>query len=217
MAKGDVMMGTPLNEAASELGLSPATLKSWVKEFSSFISARVAAADGAQKFSEDDLRVLKRIKDHLAAGLTLEECAEQLREDGYGDAMFKAMPIGDETPAASGEAHALATAPNMAQQGFVALTETLRAMIENQQAIQNSLQVNRNLLGVILQDNFNLKEENSKLRDRMLKLEQELNEFKRRDSDFRLFAEQRLGRLEQNVRTAIQEARRSVWSRLFGG
>ena len=58
--------------------------------------------------------------------------------------------------------------PN-AQQGFGVMTDTLRVMIENQQTVQNSLQVNRNLLGVIIQDNFNLKEENAKLRERMLK------------------------------------------------
>ena len=205
-----------MSDVASELGISPATLKSWVKEFSGFLSPASPMADGARRFTDYDHRVLKRIKDHLAAGLTLEECADQLHEDGYGDAMFVDSARADENSPVS-DTRTLAATPNTTQQGFVALTETLRAMIENQQTIQNSLQVNRNLLGVILQDNFNLKEENSKLRDRMLKIEQELGEFKRRDSDFRLFLEQRVGRLEQNVRTAIQEARKNVWSRLFGG
>jgi regulator of replication initiation timing len=40
------------------------------------------------------------------------------------------------------------------------------------------LQVNRNLLGVLIQDNFNLKEENAKLRDRVLKLEQAMNQLR---------------------------------------
>jgi len=40
------------------------------------------------------------------------------------------------------------------------------------------LQVNRNLLGVLIQDNFNLKEENTKLRDRVLKLELAVNQLK---------------------------------------
>jgi hypothetical protein len=92
--------------------------------------------------------------------------------------------------------------------GFVVLTDTLRAMIENQQTIQNSLQVNRNLQGVIIQDNFNLKEENMRLRERMQKLEQELADLRKRDSDHRLLLEQRLARLEE-------EARKSVWSKLF--
>ena len=81
-------------------------------------------------------------------------------------------------------------------------------MIENQQTIQNSLQVNRNLQGVIIQDNFNLKEENMRLRERMQKMEQELNDLRKRDSDHRLTTEQRLARLEV-------EARKSIWSKLF--
>lgn len=216
MAKQN-MTDFPLNDVASQLAVSPATLKSWTKEFEGFMSSHGTSTDGALRFTETDIRILKRIKDHLAAGLTLEECADQLREDGYGDeAMGEPVPAGEPVSEA-GDSRALAPSQNATQQGFNALTETLRAMIENQQAIQNSLQVNRNLLGVILQDNFNLKEENSKLRDRMLKLEQELSEFRRRDSDFRLLLEQRMGRVEQNVRAAIQEARRGIMSRLFGG
>jgi hypothetical protein len=76
------------------------------------------------------------------------------------------------------------------------------------------LQVNRNLLGVIIQDNFNLKEENAKLRERMLKLEQELAELKRRDSDYRLYLEQRINHMEGEMRA---EASKGIWQRLFGG
>jgi DNA-binding transcriptional MerR regulator len=208
--------GFGLKDVAGELGVSPSTLKSWTREFEEFLSVDSPSSDGAFRFNDVDVRILKRIKEHLASGLTLEESADQLREDGYADDPAK-PDNGGETADGTGDSRALATSPNAAQQGFSALTETLRAMIENQQAIQNSLQVNRNLLGVILQDNFNLKEENAKLRDRMLKMEQELNEFRRRDSDFRVLLEQRMGRVEQNVRTAIQEARRGLLSRLFGG
>jgi N-acetylmuramic acid 6-phosphate (MurNAc-6-P) etherase len=88
------------------------------------------------------------------------------------------------------------------------LADTLRAMIENQQTIQNSLQVNRNLQGVIIQDNFNLKEENMKLRERMLRMEQELSDLRKRDAEHRLLLEQRLAHLEQ-------EARKSVLGKLF--
>lgn len=207
--------GLGLKDVAGELGVSPSTLKSWIREFEEFLSVHSTSTDGAFRFTEEDVRILKRIKDHLASGLTIEESADQMREDGYADESARSDHSGESS--GTGDSRALATSPSAAQQGFSALTETLRAMIENQQAIQNSLQVNRNLLGVILQDNFNLKEENAKLRDRMLKMEQELNEFRRRDSDFRVLLEQRMGRVEQNVRTAIQEARRGLLSRLFGG
>ncbi|MGB8643923.1 MAG: MerR family transcriptional regulator [Anaerolineae bacterium] len=187
-------------EVVSELGIAPQTLKNWSKEFAPFLSAASASPDGSRRFTEDDAVVLKQIKECMAAGMTLEETAAELRNAGYGEAP-------DE-----GTHGALAVAS--AQQGFNVLTDTLRAMIENQQTIQNSLQVNRNLLGVIIQDNFNLKEENAKLRERMLKMEQELSDLKRRDSDYRLYLEQRINRMDAALRA---EAGKSLWQRLFGG
>ncbi len=186
-------------EMAAELGISVQTLKNWTRDFGTFLSPAGPLGDNARRFSEDDVFVLKRIKDHLAAGLTFEETAEELRGDGYGTN-------------GNGQNAAL-TVPN-AQQGFGVLTDTLRVMIENQQTVQNSLQVNRNLLGVIIQDNFNLKEENAKLRERMQKLEQELADMKKRDQDYRLTVEQRMMRLENMMRA---EAAKSPWQKLFGG
>lgn len=188
-------------ELAVELGISAATLKNWTRDFAPFLSAPGALGETNRRFSDDDVFVLKRIKDHLAAGLTFDETAEELRADGYG-----ASTNGDG-------AHGAITVPN-AQQGFGVLSDTLRVMIENQQTVQNSLQVNRNLLGVIIQDNFNLKEENAKLRERMLKLEQDLGEMKKRDQDYRLTVEQRLMRAENALRA---EAGKTVWQKLFGG
>jgi DNA-binding transcriptional MerR regulator len=188
-------------DVANELAVAPQTLKNWTKEFEPFLSASGASADGARRFTAEDVVVLKQVKDHLAAGLTFEETIEELRNAGYADGL-------------EGETSPSALAVSSAQQGFAVLTDTLRAMIENQQTIQNSLQVNRNLLGVIIQDNFNLKEENAKLRERMLKLEQELAEVKKRDSDYRLYLEQRLTRMDAALRA---EASKSIWQHLFGG
>jgi DNA-binding transcriptional MerR regulator len=189
------------DEVATELGISAQTLLNWTKEFATFLSTPSASADGMRRYTSDDGAVLKHIKEHLTAGLTFEETAEELKNAGYADG------VEQETPQS-------AIAVSSAQQGFGVLTDTLRAMIENQQTIQNSLQVNRNLLGVIIQDNFNLKEENAKLRERMLKQEQELSELKRRDSDYRLYLEQRLNHMEGALRA---EASKSIWQRLFGG
>lgn len=188
-------------EITAELAISAQTLKNWTKEFGPFLSPPSPSADGARRYTGDDAGVLKRIKEHLAAGMTFEETAEELKNGGYADGVETQQPQ---------TSLAVATA----QQGFTVLTDTLRAMVENQQTIQNSLQVNRNLLGVIIQDNFNLKEENAKLRERMLKLEQELSELKRRDSDYRLYLEQRMNHLDGAVRA---EASKSFWQRLFGG
>ncbi len=191
----------PAAELATDLAVSPQTLKNWTKDFAAFLSAPGASADGTRRYTEQDEAVLKQIKDHLAAGMTFEETAEELRNAGYGDELESGEPRG-------------VLAITSAQQGFSVLTDTLRAMIENQQTIQNSLQVNRNLLGVIIQDNFNLKEENSKLRERMLKLEHELADIKKRESDYRLYLEQRINRMDAALRA---EASKSIWQRLFGG
>ncbi len=185
-------------QAATELGVSPGTLKRWTRDFAPFLSpASAVGSDGAnRRFTPDDLVVLRRVKEQLANGSSTDEVIEQLQNEGRSETASLAM-----APAETGLSSQSAA--------FVLLTDTLRAMVENQQTIQNSLQVNRNLQGVIIQDNFNLKEENMKLRERMLKLEQELSDVRRRDSDHRLVLEQRLARLEQ-------EARRSIWSKLFG-
>lgn len=188
-------------DLAVELAISGQTLKNWTRDFSPFLSAPGALGDANRRYTEDDVFVLKRIKDHLAAGLTFQETAEELRNDGYGE------PLNGDGPSGA------MMVPNP-QQGFGVLTDTLHVMIENQQTVQNSLQVNRNLLGVIIQDNFNLKEENAKLRERMLKLEQEIGEMKKRDQDYRLTVEQRLMRAENSIRA---ESSKSVWQKLFGG
>ncbi|MCL4489458.1 MAG: MerR family transcriptional regulator [Chloroflexi bacterium] len=186
-----------LQDAASELGVTLDTLQLWARDYSLFLSpAAGVGEDGAgRRLTSEDLLVLRRIKEQLAAGLNSEEISEQLHAEGRGETAR--MQIVSREGGSISQAGA-----------FAVLTDTLRAMLENQQTIQNSLQVNRNLQGVIIQDNFNLKEENIKLRERMQKLEQELADLRKRDSDHRLLLEQRLARLEQ-------EARRSIWSKLF--
>ncbi len=181
-------------QAASELNVSPSTLKRWTKDFAPFLSpAGPVSGDGAsRRFADEDVEVLRRIKDQLAGGLSTEEVVEELHAEGRGETVASALTTRD-----SGQSV-----------GFVVLTDTLRAMIENQQTIQNSLQINRNLQGVIIQDNFNLKDENMKLRERMQSLEQEIKELRDRNNEQRLILEQRLARIEQ-------EARKSVWNKLF--
>ncbi len=183
-------------QTATELGVSFSTLKRWTKDFAPFLSpASPMTGDGTgRRFSPEDVAILQRIKEQLASGLSTEELVEQLHAEGQGETASMALTTQDGGMEQSA--------------GFVVLTDTLRAMIENQQTIQNSLQVNRNLQGVIIQDNFNLKEENMRLRERMQKLEQELADLRKRDSDHRLLLEQRLARLEE-------EARKGILSKLF--
>ena len=185
-----------LNDAAAELTVSANTLKRWAKDFEQFLSP-TTASNGTRRFSTDDVGILRRVKDQLSDGLSTDEVTEMFQSEGLGE------PGGGASTAL-----AMRDAPGTQAAGFVVLTDTLRAMIENQQAIQNSLQVNRNLQGVIIQDNFNLKEENMKLRERMQRVEQELEDQRKRDVENRITFEQRLAQLER-------EARKSILSKLF--
>lgn len=186
-----------LNDAAGELTVSANTLKRWAKDFEQFLSPS-GASNGVRRFTSDDVGILRRVKDQLSDGLSTDEVVEMFQSEGLGE---PGSPSGST-------ALAMRDSPGSQGAGFVVLTDTLRAMIENQQAIQNSLQVNRNLQGVIIQDNFNLKEENMKLRERMQRVEQELEDLRKRDVDNRITLEQRLAMLER-------EARKSILSKLF--
>jgi hypothetical protein len=83
-----------------------------------------------------------------------------------------------------------------------------------------SQQANRELLTVVLQDNFNLKEENAKLRDRMLDLERDLVEMRRMDDLRRENLEARLQRIEDQARprnpTPRRTERQGCLAQLFG-
>jgi hypothetical protein len=76
----------------------------------------------------------------------------------------------------------------------------LHTVADGQQLLLGSQQANRDLLSVVVQDNFNLKEENTRLRDRMLDLERELAEIRRLEGAGRQDLESRLRKLEEQVR-----------------
>ncbi len=84
----------------------------------------------------------------------------------------------------------------------------LQTLADAQRAILNSQQANRDLIGVVIQDNFNLKAENHKLRDRMLTLERDLTELRRRDEARREAVEARLQAVEAAVNTLLDQLQR---------
>jgi hypothetical protein len=61
------------------------------------------------------------------------------------------------------------------------LTNTLATLSDTQQSILNSQAANRELLGVLIQDNFNLKDENNRLRERILEIERTLAQGRQED------------------------------------
>ena len=168
-------------DVARELDISTSTLRRWAKEFHPYLSKMAAKSDiegggpsAHRRYTRDDVRLLTRVKTLLDQGLTYDQVVRHFKSEGTA-ASEESHVTEDAYPivASDAEMEAPAIGPSL-----VVVADALRNIGDNQQALQNSLQVNRNLLGVLIQDNFNLKEENSKLRDRVLKVEQTLNQLR---------------------------------------
>jgi DNA-binding transcriptional MerR regulator len=173
-------------DVARELDISTSTLRRWAKEFHPYLSQTAAKPDSAssgtathRRYTDEDVHLLTRVKVLLDQGLTYDQVIERLkREDA---APSDEYPSREETyPMVAPEKD---MEPPAVGPSLVVVADALRNINDNQQALQNSLQVNRNLLGVLIQDNFNLKEENSKLRERVLKLEQSVNQLRQDEKE----------------------------------
>jgi flagellar capping protein FliD len=82
--------------------------------------------------------------------------------------------------------------------------DAMNTLAGTQQAVLNNQSSLREMLNVVVQDNFNLKDENRKLRDRMLELERALAEYQRREETRKERSEGRLRALEATV-AALQQ------------
>ena len=70
---------------------------------------------------------------------------------------------------------------------------------DSQQIILTGQQTSRQLLGVLLQDNFNLKEENTRLRERMVENERKVFELKRELDEARSQERERMRQMEAHL------------------
>jgi DNA-binding transcriptional MerR regulator len=189
------------SEVASQLGISPSTLRRWSNEFSDFLSDAAGRPESYtgksahRRYLDEDLETLMTIKGLLGEGQTYIQVGrrpEALR-------LRQAAPEADEVD----EPNATALAPSLVDQAPIGpavsvLADTLHTVADGQQLLLGSQHANRELLTVVLQDNFTLKEENAKLRDRMLELERDLAEMRRLDEARRETLEVRLQRLEEH-------------------
>ena len=199
--------------AADQLHVSPDTLRRWTKEFAAQLSATAVGA-GYYRYSGADIKRLQIIRDLLSEGKTANEIARQLSphepEPAVAEETPKAPDAGNDNHRSSGQAPETSR-PSGAESSVVlqgsdtaarepamiVLREVLTGFGAGQEAILNSQQANRNLMGVVIHDNFNLKEENARLRERMLKLEQDLNELRKMQAEQRLALEGRMRQVEQ--------------------
>ncbi len=194
---------------AEQLHISTDQLRRWTKDFAAQLSASAVGA-GQYRYTADDVKRLQTISDLLAQGKSIEEVSHHLSSPSASDTLSSSdvhtsdnhQPetiLPSESPAPADSAASVVIHPeDTSAQGPAAmvLSELLQGFAAGQEAILNSQQANRNLMGVVIQDNFNLKEENARLRERMVKLEQELNEIRRAQAEYRQQVEQRLRQME---------------------
>ncbi len=183
-------------EVAARLGVSTSTLRRWSQRFSEYLSPDAGEPAGSgdtdgghRRYTDEDLTTLLTIKGLLAEGFTYQQVERRLaalrQTDGAGETTRSLV---------SAESNLSSLAPAVS-----ILADTLHTVADGQQAILNAQQANRELMGVVVQDNFNLKEENTKLRDRMLELEREMAEMRRRDDAHRARLEARMQAVESTL------------------
>lgn len=199
------------NEVATQLQVSPSTLRRWSNEFADYLSdaaGRPHLAAGGQmahrRYTDEDLEVLMNVKALLAEGQTYIQVARRLEALRMGQ-------TSDDAPAEDETGTVTALGPSLLDTSPVApavtvLADTLHTVADGQQLLLGSQQANRDLLTVVVQDNFSLKEENAKLRDRMLEMERELAEIRRLDASRREAMEARIHRIEERLHQPRQSS-----------
>jgi len=195
-------------EVAARLEVSPSTLRRWSEEFADFLSAEADSSEGKQhrRYSDEDMATLITVKGLMADGLTYDQVREQLTDQDAGGS-----PAGPGSMVTTGAALPLAPAMTF-------LADTLHNVADSQQAVLNSQAANRELLGVVLQDNFNLKEENTRLRERMLELERQVSQIRRDEEARRESLRTELeSRMQDMQRAVMMQSRSGCLGGLFGG
>ncbi len=187
-----------IGQVAVELDVPPHTVRHWTERFAQFLSEEAVQA---HRYTEGDVAVLHHVRHLRSRGLDEAEIEERLRnwqpEQSTSTSLARSQPAEAEWAEPDGSSDMLA--------------HLLRHLDETQQAVLNTQLATRDLLGLVVQDNFNLKEENARLRKRIRALEREVARLKEDDWNHRLSLEERLAALEREL-----ERRRPWWKRLFG-
>jgi DNA-binding transcriptional MerR regulator len=166
---------------AGELDVSPATLRRWSQKFSDYLSQQATNSGRGKshrRYTDNDLTTLRIVKELMSNGMTYEQVHQQLAVhvamlegvQGTGPASH----IDDFVETGETEEKSLVASNGNESPAVAFLTNTLATLSDSQKSILNSQAANRELMGVLIQDNFNLKEENNRLRERILEVERSL-------------------------------------------
>jgi len=212
---------------AKELDISPATLRRWSDEFTHHLSLGAGGGKGRhRRYTNSDIATLTVVKNLLDSGLTYEQVRQKLngnitnqQEPEAAEAFLDddASPvtrleetedfIDDEDDDGAEEDERALVAHNEESPAITFLTNTLATLSDSQKSILNSQAANRELLGVLLQDNFNLKEENNRLRERILEVERNMAKDRQEEESRREALRQEL---ETKISAATQIATEAV-------
>jgi DNA-binding transcriptional MerR regulator len=203
------------NEVATQLQISPSTLRRWSNEFADYLSDAAGrpgedeSKTSHRRYTDEDLETLMTIKGLLSEGQTYLQVGKRLEA-------LRLRRAGEEVVIEDGQSRITSLGPSLRDSPFTPamtiLSDTLHTVADGQQLLLGSQQANRELLTVVLQDNFNLKEENTKLRDRMLELERDLIEMRRLEDGRRERLESRLRWLEEQLRPVQPQAKQAKQS-----
>jgi len=177
--------------------VAPGTLRRWVQRFADFLGAESQGDEPT--FSQTDADLLGLVRGMLAEGQSYEQITHRL-------GVLRAAQTRDSEATDEGTALAVVSGGN----GPSAMNDVLHTIADGQQALANSQAAARDLMGVVVQDNFNLKDENRKLRDRMLELERALAEYQRREETRKERLENRLRALESTTAALQQQVAQLV-------
>lgn len=186
-----------LMEVAKHLDISPEMLRTWNRRFDELLGDGVAA--DTPRYAGSDVAVLRTVQALLDEGYSDVEVHASLTprriEPEPPPTTLTAMTtLSDD--AEERRSHALMPSST--------LGDVLGAIAGSQQTVLNSQASMREMVSVVVQDNFNLKDENRKLRDRMLELERTLAEYQRREETRKERLESRMRALEGTV-SALQQ------------
>jgi len=217
----------PFSEAASELQTEPHLLWRWSQRFALFLGPDVAGDH--PHYSPVDLETLRTIQSLTADGdqsdqqiaqrLALKQAqqealstpsssveSQQYKPErnssgaGHTDRLSVASLDTDSLDADSVDGNEFVLAELSADDATSqALRDVFSVLANSQQAMLNNQASMREIVGVVVQDNFNLKNENRKLRERMLELERSLAEYQRREETRKERLESRLRALEGTI------------------
>ncbi len=155
-------------EIAARLEISPSTLRRWSEEFAEFLSEQASSSQGKshRRYTEEDEATLLAIKALMDDGLTYAQVRRRMNQQP------------PEVPAPGGE---LVSAAEASLAPMTYFAEAIDELHQGQLSVLNSQAANRELMGVLIQDNLNIKEENKRLRERMLSLEREIGRLRREE------------------------------------